>query len=309
MFSENLSEFKGQPVEDWTEDPEDPSQFDKVVYRLRIGWEHETTVVDQLSALLQSKGSERLQSLVIGAWHGDDSDAAPTELVEALVSARDRLPRLRNLFIGDIISEENEASWIHLMDLSALLSAYPKLEHLTVRGSIDLSIGSLSHAGLKELVLQSGGLPVSVIHEIATAKLPALEHLELWLGVPNYGGDATVEDLSPFLSGTLFPKLKYLGLKNSEIQDEIAGVVAVAPVLAKLDVLDLSEGTLGDEGARSLLGSPNIRKLKLLDLHHHFISEPVQTELRSLGPEVDLSEKKEPYDWGGDDNRYNAVSE
>jgi hypothetical protein len=309
VFSENLGEFKGQAVEDWTEDPEDPKQFEKVAYRLRVDYDSENSPLDLLSGMLQSKGVDRLQSLVVGAWQGDDSSAVPTDLIEALVSARDKLPNLKNIFFGDILSEENEISWIQLTDLSALLAAYPRLEHLTVRGSNDLSFGSLFHASLKELIIQSGGLPPSVIHEIAAAKLPEIEHLELWLGVPNYGGDATVEDLSPFMSGTLFPKLKYLGLKNSAIQDDIAGVVAVAPIVAKLDVLDLSEGTLGDEGARSLLSGTDIRKLKKLDLHHHFISQPVQKELQSLGLEVDLSEEQEPHEWRGELSRFTAVSE
>src|SRR5262249_2977768 len=133
-------------------------------------------------------------------------------------------------------------------------------------GGNNLSFGNIQHDHLKELVVQAGGLPPSVIHEVGAAKLPNLEHLELWLGEPNYGGDATAEDIAPLLKPNVFPKLRYLGLKNSEIQDEIAGVIAMAPVLNQLEVLDLSMGTLSDAGAKALLGSPAIKKLKKLDL-------------------------------------------
>jgi hypothetical protein len=308
-FHENLSEFKGKPVEDWTSGSIDAGKLASVCVRLRTDWDSESPLTEQLSELLELSGTDRIESLVIGAWHGDDTGATPEEIVEALIAARDRLPNLKHLFFGDITSEENEVSWIQLMDFSALLLGYPKLTHLTVRGSEHLTFGTLAHANLRELVIQTGGLNPSVVHEVAASKLPALEHLELWLGTPNYGGDSTIEDLAPFLSGTLFPKLKYLGLKNSEIQDEIAGVMAGAPVLKMLDVLDLSEGTLGDEGARALLKSADVRRLKKLDLHYHFISEAVQKEFATLGIEVDLSNPQEPEEWSGQETRFISVSE
>lgn len=308
-FWENLSEFMGKPVQDWPTSPPKPEEFERVAFRLRVDYDDEDPITSKLEELLEADGSDRLESLVIGAWHGDDTDADPAALVESLVAARGRLKSLRHIFFGDIIAEENEISWIHLTDLAPLLNAYPLLEHLTVRGSTDLTFGILSHSKLRQLILQSGGLPVSTIHEVSAAKLPALEHLELWLGDPGYGGDATVEDLSPFLSGELFPKLRYLGLKNSMIQDEIAGVVAVAPVIAHLETLDLSTGTLGDEGARSLLNAPAIRKLKHLDLKHHFISTELQAKLIALGIDVDLTDPQEPHEWGGEKHRFNSVGE
>ena len=308
--SENLTEFKGLPVKDWS--GEGPADFGKVVFRLRLEYDEageDVSLPSKLASLLETKGSERIESLVIGAWDPEDSSAEPTELFEALVSARDKLPNLRNLFVGDIMGEENEISWIQQGDFSPLLAAYDRLEHLTVRGGGNLTFGTLRHDHLKELIVQTGGLPPSVIHEIGAARLPALEHLELWLGEPNYGGDATVDDLAPLLRGDGFPKLRYLGLKDSVIQDEIAGVVALAPILDRLEVLDLSMGTLGDEGATALLASPAIRKLKKLDLQHHFISGPVAKQLESLGNEVDLSDEQEPSVWGGESHRFIAVSE
>ena len=162
---------------------------------------------------------------------------------------------------------------------------------------------------LRELVVQAGGLPRGVVHEVGSADLPALEHLELWLGTPEYEGDATVEDLAPLLGGERFPRLRYLGLRNSMITDDIAAVVALAPVTARLDVLDLSMGTLGDAGAQALLNAPGVRKLKKLDVEHHYCSPEVVERLKGLGIEVNADDPQEADEWDGQPHRYVQVSE
>ena len=141
------------------------------------------------------------------------------------------------------------------------------------------------------------------------SKLPALEHLELWLGDGGYGWDGTVEDLQPLFSGELFPNLKSLGLRNSEIQDEVAIAISKAPILRQLEVLDLSMGTLGDLGGQALLDSPEVKNLRKLDLRHHYLSTPLEARLAALGIEVDLSEGEEPHKYDGKSHRYLAVSE
>ena len=229
--------------------------------------------------------------------------------MEALVAAREQLPNLKAIFLGDIISEENEISWINQSDVSPLFDAYPLLERFAVRGGTGLVFGSLRHAHLKSLVIQSGGLDAGVVRAVSAAHLPELEHLELWLGVEAYGGNVTVDDLAPLLSGALFPKLSYLGLRDSEIADAIAAAVARAPVLERIRVLDLSLGTLTDEGAAALLASPAVARLEKLDLHHHFCSEAMMEKLRGLGIEVDVSQRQEEEEYDGERWRYVAVSE
>jgi hypothetical protein len=304
---ENLTQFAGKNVVDW--EPGEPV-VTKQVYRLRIGYEDESTWGDKFAAFLDDPGCAKVEALVIGDWGRTAEGNGSGPVVEAVAAARDRLAKLTALFLGDMTSEESEISWINQSDVSPILEGYPNLEHFTIRGGQSLSLGSPRHGRLRELVIQTGGLPPAVIHEVASAELPALEHLELWLGEPNYGGDATVEDLAALLKGDRFPKLKYLGLKNSVIQDEIAGVVALAPVTARLETLDLSMGTLGDGGAKALLGSPAIKELKRLDIHHHYVSDELVAKLKALKIDVDDSEKEEPDDWGGGElHRYIAVSE
>jgi hypothetical protein len=211
--------------------------------------------------------------------------------------------------LGDIISEECEISWIHQSDVSPLFGAYPALEHFCVRGAEGLSLGSPRHAHLKSLVIQSGGLPAAVVREVAAAGLPELEHLELWLGTADYGADATVEDLEPILAGTVFPRLRYLGLRDSDIADVIAAAVARAPVTERIKVLDLSLGTLSDVGALELLQSPAVRRLERLDIHHHYCSTEVVEQLKGLGIDVDAGEPQEPDKYNGQSWRYVAVGE
>jgi Leucine Rich repeat len=194
-------------------------------------------------------------------------------------------------------------------DVSPLLTAYPQLEYLQVRGNQGLSLGALQHDRLKSLVVETGGLSVNVVREVCNAQLPELEHLELWLGIEDYGGDTTVDDLQPILSGQLFPKLRYLGLRDSEIADEIAIALASAPVLEQIQVLDLSLGVLRDVGAEALIDNAAIAQLEKLDIHHHYVSEELVARLEELGIELDASDRQEEDEYDGESYFYVAVSE
>ena len=47
-------------------------------------------------------------------------------------------------------------------------------------------------------------------------------------------GAVVVNDLSPLLRGDSFPELRYVGLRYSELGDDLAGVIALAPVVGRL---------------------------------------------------------------------------
>jgi len=280
---DHLSTFGGLKVLDWV--PGDPLPDGASMVRLSVDWDGEDTWPGHLRAFLELPDVDATPGLVVG-WWGE----RPEDVTAALASARDRLPNLRVLFFGDVTSEENEVSWIENGDLSPLLSAYPDLTHLGVRGGNDLSLGELDLPELRHLTVQSGGLPVEVVREVMRARLPRLEHLELFLGWSGYGGESEPDDLAPLLGGTLFPELKYLGLKNSDRLDEMAPLLAGAPVLQGLGTLDLSLGGLSDEGAQALLGSPHVPGLKRLILRGHDLTPETLQRLAALGPEVDTEE-------------------
>jgi hypothetical protein len=310
---EHATSFADKPVEDWDEavGVQKPAS---VIYRLSLTYDDAEAGrrwTDKFAAFLDDPACGQVTGIVVGDWgalssSGDNADSAA--VVEALVAARDRLPSLTALFLGDITGEECEISWLRQSDVAPLFEAYPQLEHFCVRGGEGLSLGSPRHARLKSLVVQTGGLDAGVVRALTRAELPALEHLELWLGEENYGGSVRVADLTPLLSGQLFPNLKYLGLRNSEIADEIAAALLHAPVLDRIRVLDLSMGTLGDEGAAALLANPAVAKLELLDVHHHFCSEEMVARLGQLGIKVNTDERQNPDEYDGD-WRYVAVGE
>lgn len=257
-----------------------------------------------LATFLADPAASQVTALVIGMWNFDRGAADDAEgVVRRLVEGKDRLSSLRALFFADIIVDECEISWINQTDLAPLLAAFPRLEELWVRGSEGLSLGwKLRHDSLKTLVVQCGGLDGAVAQQIASAHLPMLEHLELWLGEENYGNTTTLADLQPILSGASFPRLRYLGLRNAENSDELAHALSEAPVVARLQELDLSLGTLSDEGARHLLSSSAVRQLRKLDLHHHFLSAAMSLRVQELNIEVDVSDPQTAEDIGADED-------
>jgi hypothetical protein len=336
VISEHEKSFGGWPVRDWPagafdwdaftteeaglEEGESPTiklpplrNPAKTAFRISLDYEEADAGLqwaDKFRHFVTLPGVEKVAGIVVGAWSPDDSSTASTAVVKQIVKAAKKLRGLRTIFVGDITSEETEISWITQSDVGALLDAFPALEHFGVRGGEKLKLDVDGHANLKSLVIEAGGLPRRVLHQVFQADFPRLEHLELWLGTPDYGGDTTVEDLAPLLDGKRFPRLQYLGLRNSEIADEVASVMASAPALKKLKTLDLSLGTLGDEGARALLASKTVPKLERLDLHHHYCSPDVVKRLKKLGPKVDVSDVQEPDDWGdGQLHRYVSVGE
>jgi hypothetical protein len=306
-IAQNLTEFVRFPVEDYDGKtgilhPQSSACRVKLTYaEVDTG----ATILDRFQKMLADPAAPFLQALVIGAW-ASEVDTSSEEIVQAIAAASGRLSDLWALFIGDITFEESEMSWIEQSDVSPILAAYPRLEHFRVRGGNNLGLGRLDHQCLRELVIETGGMDASVVAEVAAANLPALEHLELWLGDDGYGATATVDDLKPILQEGRFPKLRYLGLRNSYIEDEVAVAVARAPVLKQLETLDLSLGTLSDSGAAALVDSPQVRSLKRLDLHHHFMSDEMMARISKIGIDVDISDKQKVDE---DDYRFVAVGE
>jgi hypothetical protein len=296
-----VEEFAGLPVVRWDEGtPDDPAAVAWSVTS-DYGLDKFPSVLEQL---FERTGPGGPVALIVQDWGEPQASPFP---VHVLTENADRFGDLRALFIGEMTGEQCEISWIRHGDVTPLLETFPALTHLTVRGSEGLQLSPVRHESLRHLVLESGGLPSRVVRAVAASDLPALEHLELWLGTEQYGGDAAVEDLAPILSGRSLPSLKWLGLRNAEIADGIAAAVAAAPVVARLNVLDLSMGALGDTGAEALLTGQPLTHLLHLDLSHHFMSpEVAQRFVRELPTVVvDVSEEQAEEEWG----RYTAVSE
>lgn len=307
-ISDRMTALEGFPLVEWRPgSPVDPERG------ARLGLAYNDaglTAASLVRALASEPAAAQLRALVIGTWDSEMYQRSPGDVVEAILESRERFPGLRHLFIGDIVVEENEISWISLCELGPLLNAMTGLETFGVRGGEGLAFTDLSHEGLRSLTVQSGGLDASVLAQLSRARLPALERLELWLGDPNYGGISEGEPVLPFLSGRLFPRLRYLGLRDSVVADEVARLAANAPALAQLDTFDLSMGALGDEGGEALLASPHVSQLKSLNLRHNFLSDDVAARLTArYGDVVDVSDRQSPEVYGDTSYRFVEVSE
>lgn len=295
MYTELLQEFCGRQVIDFQDGKS--WKGPDLAYRLREEYEDEVSVGDRLSSLLEQTDSGRLSALIIGAWTGAFEGGGSQEIVAKLADSAPRLPELRALFFGEMTYEECEISWINQSDMSPLLTAFPKLETFRVRGGTGLSFSKIRHPSLRELAIETGGLSRSTIRELFLCEFPALERLELLLGEANYGFDGSVEDLQPVLSGRLFPSLKFLGLMNSTIANDIAAVLVNSPIIERLDEIDLSQGNLDDEGVNSLLALAPCTNLKRLDISRHYASQQAVDNLSEKLPfPVVAEDRQEPDD-------------
>ncbi|MFC4011640.1 STM4015 family protein [Nonomuraea purpurea] len=311
---EGFGHYAGLPTTEVHELSDGGWPPDSAAVAWRISAIHWTTmprpIGEIFDAFFERADTSRVTAIVIGPWTGPNDESSKV-VIDRLISEAERLPALRSLYLGSISLDETEISWIQQSDITPLLEAFPKLERLDVCGGAGLALSPVRHESLRTLRVETGGLDGAVTRGVAASDLPALEHLELWLGVEEYGGTTTISDLDPILRGDRLPALRHLGLQDSEGQDDIAAAVAIAPIIARLESLSLSMGVLTDTGAESLLSGQPLTHLRRLDLHHHFLSDAMMRRLTEAlpGVEVDLSEQEEPDEYDGETWHYVAVSE
>ncbi|WP_026416864.1 STM4015 family protein [Actinomadura oligospora] len=297
---EHLIHYAGLPVEGFG--PDDELRAEALASPASYAWSVRTTFdeesfEDVWARFRAQVDTSEITALVIGYWGASYDDGSP-DVGALLAEAAPAFPALRSLFVGDIVMEESEISWIEHGDITPVLRAFPHLERFEVRGAQGLVLEPFEHTALRTLRFESGGLPAEVVRAVGASDLPNLTRLDLWLGTPNYGGDASIGDLTPLLSGERFPALRHLALENSEVQDEVAAAVAGASVVAQLETLCLGMGTLTDTGAESLLSGQPLTHLKTLDLRHHFLSDAMMERVRAAlpGVEVLLQVQNKPHD-------------
>lgn len=292
-LTEHATHLLGKPIAPF--DARAPFDFATTVPRLALDWEAQVDGLgmgELVAELLRRPDVSRAEALVFGVWDFI-AQVNSSVIVDALVAAKDRLPKLRALFVGDIVEGEQEMPWIAQSDLAPILASYPKLEELHVRGSSGLAFAggalgsaSLAHASLRSLIIESAGLSREVVAAVLAGDFPELRHLELWLGSEQEGATVSIDDFAPLFAGERFPKLETLALCNAETADALAAAVASAPILDRIKKLDLSLGTLSDDGAQALLASERVRKLVDLDVRKSFISPDVIKQFHALSPVI-----------------------
>ncbi|NBJ93818.1 STM4015 family protein [Parablautia muri] len=264
---------------------------------------------DIIGDILADKDFTDLTELVIGCW-GNPWEENCQEVINGIVANADRFSHIEKLFLGDMDFEECEVSWIMQGDYSLLWASMPQLKELTIKGSMDLELGEIRHEGLESLTIICGGLPKSVMKSIQKADLPNLKKLLLYIGIEDYGFDGDEGAVKELLEKSDFPNLDYLGIVDSEMQDELTKIVLASKYAGQVSVLDLSLGTLTDKGGALLLEKiPTYPNIKKLDIHYHYLSKEMTDKLEGLPIEVDASDANEEDAYDGEIYRYAMLTE
>jgi hypothetical protein len=246
--------------------------------------------VDKLQILLQSSLANQIEALVFGLWYTSYlEDYTFNPVMDILLNAHEQLSNIKALFIGDVNNYELGYLPLVYSDFSYILLAYPKLELLKIRCNSSsryykyftgLQFSPVRHENLKAIIIESSELCHEMIDEICKLELPALEYLELWLGNNSYIYTSVIELIRDVAN--LFPKLKYLGLRNCELSDHIACAIVDSQIIENLIELDLSIGLLGYKGAECLLNCSSIRQLDTLDISDNYLNHEILEDFNRL---------------------------
>ncbi len=231
----------------------------------------------------------------------DNNDPTDDDLQDLIDILAKRAPKtIRRLEFGDSV---DQISWYNVGDLGKLWKAVPNLKTFLIEAG-SFTLGKIDAPELKRAIFKTGGLSADSGKSIATMKAPALEHLEIYYGDDNYGGDCTVKQVKPLLDRTDLPALRHLGLMNAEFADDICDALPKSKLLPQLAVLDLSLGCMTDAGAAKLVAHKDAFKhLDEIILDENYLTPAAVKSLKGLCKKVTASEQKDD-----DDPEYRNVS-
>jgi len=262
---------------------------------------------NKLIAFLNLPSARFLQELHLGPVPGDD-EMSLEGLAEAIEEVKP--PCLRTLNLG------HTGDW----DISSTSTAMP--DSKSIRGLRSLLLhaghvgtGKIELPELRSFKVQTGGLDKGTLKNIATAKWPKLERLEIWFGDPSYGASGGVKDLAPILAATGLKQVKHLGLMNCPFADELVKSLIKSKILAQLATLDLSMGNLSDRGIDTMVKAKDaFQHLAELNLDDNALTDASKPKVKGLAKKVNYGSQDSPQRAvpRGDDNkwsRYVAVGE
>ncbi|MBI4818741.1 MAG: molybdenum metabolism regulator [Deltaproteobacteria bacterium] len=265
-----------------------------------------TTLV---KAILDLPNPRQLESVKLGLINEWDSHDSYPKALDELVKKGPH-DKLKSVVIGDFeYPDESEISWVNIGNVSSIFTTAPNLKELRVQGG-GIELGKLESAKLEKLTLHTGGLPAGAVQSLADANLPKLARLEVWLGAEEYGAGGSAAMLAKLFEGTGYPKLKQLGLMNSEFSDDLAKALPSSKILKQLETLDLSMGTLTKAGALAIIeNKAKFEHLKKLDLSDNFLDAETQAALKAALPGVVTIGVQDKLDPSDPDYRYVSVGE
>jgi hypothetical protein len=286
-------------------------EMDKGAYTLtwRRGFidQLELSSVDGVEAalehFLEHPSGRRIRSIAIGMNGEPDPDEPHGEIVSSIV--REQPPHLTELHLGAFDPDGCDISSYAVGDISTIWQGLPTLRTMRVTGG-SFELGTIAAPQLERLELCTGGLTATNVQSIATAEWPSLQHLDVYFGGQNYGGDTEIADVATLLQND-YPALRHLGVKNCPFADEAVGLLVESKLVAQLESLDLSLGCLGDAGAELLLANKTkLGKLARLDVSASYLGPQMMRALGQLGVEL-IAEHMN--DFADPDDRYVSISE
>jgi hypothetical protein len=186
------------------------------------------------------------------------------------------------------------------------------LEYVKLRAG-SMALGKIDLPACREFRIETGGLAKESLRAVAEASWPALETLSLWFGKREYGGTCKVTGVSSILDGKQIPKLRHLGLKNSQFGNELFAAVARSKILRRLETLDLSMSHITTDALERdvMPHAKAFAHLKRLDLSRCLLDAKGMRLAKTLAKHVEFEYQRDRADTMDDDPeyRYAAVGE
>jgi hypothetical protein len=250
--------------------------------------------LSQLESLLCEENITEVQALVINidfirrqyySAAGDNYHSFGAAM-EAICDAKERLPNLRALYIGDGAADvpEFKKSKMPIFDIRPFLDNFPKLEVLQVFGNFGrdnyytLECSGLRHENLKTLIIETAYIEHDNLKQLCSMDLPKLELFELWLGRTG-GIKSIMSALEPILAGYIYPNLKSFGLCSAEEHKNWLPEIVNAPFMEQIAVLDFKMGTMVDANIEPLLNLSLTQNLKALNVTGNQLSSSAIAQL------------------------------
>jgi uncharacterized protein (TIGR02996 family) len=281
----------------------------------------EGSMAELLDLVLRHPSGRFLTEITFG-FNGDPNEGDLQDLIDMLTKRPP--PTLRKLHFGEyqfaggglvgMGGDDTEISWYSIGNLGKLWKAVPQLRTLITQGgssesamSGGVQLGKIELPNLAHAEFRTGGLEKANAKAIATGVFPNLEYLDVWYGEDNYGGNATVKDVELLIQRTDLPKLRHLGLMNSQFADQLPKALAKSKLLPQLRELDLSMGCMTDEGARAIVEHKDAFKhLEKLSVALNYLSKAGVATLKGALKQVDAGKQREDED---PEYRHPAVGE
>jgi uncharacterized protein (TIGR02996 family) len=284
--------------------------IESVTFNTNEDWmENEVDIAGLAKAVLASSAAAGLSAVELGLLRWDYV-GKDIPLIIDLIGKSPLGEQIATLRINPLEKDDVDVGMYDPGKLDGISSSMPGLESLTVKGN-DFSLGTLNLPKLTKLAVQTCGFTKKHLKSVLEAKLPKLEHLELWFGSENYGAQCKTKDLGPILEGKVFPKVTHLGLMNAEFTDAICSAVGTSKILKRLKVLDLSLGTMSEAGVKAILAdAKSFAHLTQLNVNDNFLSKKDIADLKKAGLPVFSKEQKDVDDSiEGEIYRYVSVAE